>query len=78
LQQRLEQRGIKLAPLTSTENQTSWSGSQGFKQQPDQPAEREPLLAGAFAGFVPAGAMTHLPAEPAGQAASSRGWQSWA
>jgi hypothetical protein len=78
LQQRLEQRGIKLAPLTNTENQTSGSGSQGFKQPSGQPAEREPLLAGAFAGFVPVGAMTNLPAEPAGQAASSRGWQTWA
>jgi hypothetical protein len=78
LQQRLEQRGIKLAPLTNTDNQTSGSGSQGFKQQPDQSAEREPLLAGAFAGFGPAGARTNLPAEPAGQPASSRGWQSWA
>jgi len=78
LQQRLEQRGIKLAPLASTENQTSWSGSQGFKQPPDQPAERESFLTGAFAGFVPAGAMTNLPVAPAGQAAPSRGWQTWA
>jgi hypothetical protein len=78
LQQRLEQRGIKLAPLTSDEKTATGSGSQGFQNQRNQPAEREPLLAGAFAGFVPAGAMTNLPAEPAGQAASSRGWQTWA
>ena len=78
LQQRLEQRGIKLAPLASTENQTSWSGSQGFKQQPDQPAERGSFLTGAFAGFVPAGAIASSPVEPAIQAATSRGWQTWA
>lgn len=78
LQQRLEQRGIKLAPLTNDGDSASWSGSQGFKQQPDQSAERESFPAGAFAGFVPAGAMSHLPAEPAISAASSRGWQTWA
>jgi len=78
LQQRLEQRGIKLAPLTNDGDSASWSGSQGFKQQPDQSAERESFPAGAFAGFVSAGAMTHLPAEPAIPAASSRGWQTWA
>jgi hypothetical protein len=78
LQQRLEQRGIKLAPLTSAENFASWSGSQGFKHQPDQPAEREPIFSGAFAGFVPAAVVNNLPDEPAIQTASSRGWQTWA
>jgi len=78
LQHRLEQRGIKLAPLTSDGNSAAWSGNQNFKNQQEQPAERESLLAGAFAGFVPAGAMTNLPAEPAIHAASSCGWQTWA
>jgi hypothetical protein len=78
LQQRLEQRGIKLAPLASAENFASWSGSQGFKNQPDQPAEREPVFSGAFAGFAPAAAINNLPDEPAIQTASSRGWQTWA
>jgi hypothetical protein len=78
LQQRLEQRGIKLAPLTSDGNFTAGSGSQGFKNQQNQPAEREPILTGAFAGFAPAGTRTILPDKPATQTASSRGWQKWA
>ena len=78
LQQRLEQRGIKLAPLTSDGNFTAGSGSQGFRNQQNQPAEREPILTGAFAGFAPAGTRTILPDKPATQTASSRGWQKWA
>jgi len=78
LQQRLEQRGIKLAPLSNDGNFTAGSGSQGFKNQQNQPAELEPILTGAFAGFAPAGPMTILPDEPAIQTASSRGWQKWA
>jgi hypothetical protein len=77
LQQQLEQRGIKLAPLTSTENQTAWSGNQGFKQPADQAAEPEPLADEAFAGFVPSAALTSLLAEPSAQP-PARGWQSWA
>jgi hypothetical protein len=78
LQQRLEQRGIKLAPLAGGENSAAWSGSQGFKNRQDRPAELEPVFPGAFAGFAPPAAANILPDEPAIQAASSRGWQTWA
>ena len=78
LQQRLEERGIKLAPLTSDGNFATAGGHQGFKKQPDSPAEVEPTMVGGFNGFVPAGTATNVPAEPAISAASSRGWQTWA
>ncbi len=78
LQQRLELRGIKLAPLTSDANSAMGSGQQGFKNQPEPSAERGSFPAGALAGFVPAGAKNNLPAEPAIPAASSRGWHTWA
>jgi hypothetical protein len=78
LQQRLEQRGIKLAPLTSDGNSMTWSGNQNFRNQPEQPAEREALPAGMITGFAPVGAMTISPAEPVIPATSSSGWQTWA
>ncbi len=77
LQQRLEQRGIRLAPLTSDENFTG-GGSQGFQNQRNPPVDQESFPVGTFAGFVPVGAKNILPEEPAIQAASSRGWQTWA
>ena len=78
LQQRLELRGIKLAPLMNEGNSALWSGHQGSKNQPEPSAERESLLSGAFAEFGPAGVRNNLPAEPASPAALSRGWQTWA
>jgi len=78
LQQRMEERGIKLAPLISDGNPASWSGSQKFNQQPDQPAEQEPLSTGTYPGLVPVGAKNNLPDEPVIPVTSSRGWQTWA
>ncbi|HEX7569380.1 MAG TPA: hypothetical protein VF492_02640 [Verrucomicrobiae bacterium] len=78
LQQRLEQRGIKLAPLTSDENSAAGSGSQGFQNQRNQPAAREPLFTGAVAGFGLAKGMTVRLDEPVVLAAGSGGWQTWA
>jgi len=78
LQQRMAERGIKLAPLTGDGNTASWTGSQKFNQQPNQPAEREPLWTGANPGFVPAGTKNNLPDEPVIPVTSSRGWQTWA
>lgn len=78
LQQRLEQRGIKLAPLTSDENSAAGSGSQGFQNQRNQPAAREPLFTGAVAGFGLAKGMTVRLDEPVVHAAGSGGWQTWA
>jgi hypothetical protein len=72
LQQRLEQRGIRLAPLTGDENVAPFGGNDQFQQQQQQRPSREqdPLAAGAFAEF----AMIAPPAS----AASQRGWQTWA
>ena len=78
LQQRLELRGIKLAPLTNDGGSASWSGNQGFKNQQPPPGERESFRPGVFAGFVPAVENNNLPEEPANQAAPTRGWQTWA
>ncbi len=78
LQQRLEQRGIKLAPLTSDENSAAGSGSQGFQNQRNQPAAREPLFTGAVAGFGLAKGVTVRLDEPVVHAAGSGGWQTWA
>jgi hypothetical protein len=79
LQQRLEQRGIRLAPLTGDENSSAFGGSSEFqKQQQRPPEEQDPLAAGAFAEFALAGAMFAPSGQPAAHAASQRGWQTWA
>ena len=79
LQQQLEQRGIKLAPLTTSENSTAWSGGQGFqKNQQNQPEETESLPVETLARFVPARAMAARPEKLAAHAAASGGWQMWA
>jgi hypothetical protein len=78
LQQRLELRGIKLAPLAGEGNFAAGSGSQGFQNQRNQPAEREPLFAGTVAGFGLARGMVALADEPAVRTAASGGWQMWA
>jgi hypothetical protein len=77
LQQRLEQRGIRLAPLTGDENSTSFGGNTEFQKQ-QQPPEQDPLAAGAFAEFALATAMTALTGQRAAYASALRGWQSWA
>ena len=79
LQQQMEQRGIKLAPLTTSESSTAWSGGQGFqKNQPNQPEETESLPVETLARFVPARAMAARPEKQAAHAAASGGWQMWA
>ena len=77
LQQRLEQRGIKLAPLTSDESAMSFTG-QNSSRQNQQPAEEKALYASAFAEFSMAGFMSTPTAEPAIAALARGGWQSWA
>jgi hypothetical protein len=74
LQQRLESRGVRLSPLTCSE-QFSNSNTSQF-QQPQQQAGKqdEPAYAGAFADFVMAGSI----AKQAAPAVSPRGWESWA
>jgi flagellar basal-body rod modification protein FlgD len=56
LQQRLEQRGIRLAPLTGSENSAAFGGGNEFQKQQRQTEEQDPLAAGAFAAFAMAGA----------------------
>jgi hypothetical protein len=80
LQQRLEQRGIKLAPLGNQENASAFSNS-NFQNHQHQSTEREPLATGAFAEFALAGkaaekSATRVSGTPV--ATTGRGWESWA
>lgn len=77
LQNRLEQRGIKLAPLGSDENAMSFANQNRGQQSRQQPEETA-LMASAFAEFSLAGPMTAVPAQPALAALSGGGWQTWA
>jgi hypothetical protein len=71
LQQRLEQRGIRLAPLTGDVNFTAGNGGHSFQQKPNQPAE-------ALAEFTPAFSMAGTFARPTASATTHRGWETWA
>jgi len=75
LQQRLEQRGIKLAPLGSEASMAANDGGQFQRQQTSQ--EEAAQQASAFAEFAsisPGGASARLGAMPA----PHEGWESWA
>ena len=74
LQQRLEQRGIKLAPLGSEADFSADSGS-GFKQQQQASQEAEAQKASAFAEFALAGRALGATAR---LAVGVSGWESWA
>lgn len=80
LQQRLEQRGVRLAPLTGNENSTAGGGSQDFQQSSRNQNGRDPIEAGAVAELAPARpslwSSSPTAAQPA--AAGHRGWQTWA
>jgi hypothetical protein len=71
LQQRLEQRGIRLAPLTGDVNFSAGNGSHAFQQKHNQPAE-------ALAEFTPAFSLTGTFARPSANATAHRGWETWA
>ena len=75
LQQRLEQRGIKLAPLGSETNFTADNGS-SFKQQQQASQEAEAQKASAFAEFALAG--SRALGATARLAVGVSGWESWA
>jgi hypothetical protein len=78
LQQRLEQRGIRLAPLAGGENSTAGGGADGFQQPQRGYAEADPLEASAFAAFALAGPAL-APSTPATVPATVlHGWESWA
>ncbi|MFO1486966.1 MAG: hypothetical protein U1F65_00670 [Verrucomicrobiota bacterium] len=74
LQQRLEERGIRLAPLG--QDPAATGGQQNFQQQSRQAPQQDALSAGAFAEFASAGAASSRPAPSA--PVNPRGWESWA
>jgi len=74
LQQRLEQRGIKLAPLGSETNFSTDNGS-SFKQHQQASQEAEAQKASAFAEFALAGRALGATAR---LAVGVSGWESWA
>jgi hypothetical protein len=78
LQQRLEQRGIRLAPLAGGENSSAGAGTNGFQQPQREFGGTDPLAASAFAAFALAGpAMSSTTAEPT-PAILAHGWETWA
>jgi hypothetical protein len=73
LQQQLEQRGIRLAPLITDGNFAS-GGENNFQHNQNQSAESDLFPAGAFAEVAPASPF----APTATHAGTHRGWESWA
>ena len=78
LQQRLEQRGIRLAPLTGAENSTTSPGANGFQQPQRQFTNLDPLSASAFAEFALASSPVQLTTSSTAIATAHRGWETWA
>ena len=75
LQQRLEPRGIHLAPLGMAESFTSnFSQSRNSGRQAGDP---EPAT-GAFAEYAFGGSMTESPAARRTRTKTHRGWETWA
>ncbi len=71
LQQRLEQRGIRLAPLTDNGSFAGNSGGETFNQKQNQTGE-------ATADMVPAASVTGTFAQPTARAKAPTGWETWA
>ncbi len=71
LQQQLEQRGIRLGPLTGENGSTG--GNHAFQQKQNQPAAETD--SGGIITNLPLAA---LPSPSATQPAVSRGWETWA
>lgn len=76
LQQRLENRGIRLGTLTTSGNPGAGTGN--GSRQPQHRAEPEPLPVGGIAEFTLAGSMTEPPGRRNARAAAHRGWETWA
>jgi len=76
LQQRLEQKGIKLAALTSDESSLPFNGSQGNPKNQES-SEHEALFASAFAEFSLAGVMHAATATPMANMVRN-GFETWA
>jgi hypothetical protein len=73
LQQQLEQRGIRLAPLASDGN-FAGSDNNNFQHKQNQPAELDSFPAGAFVEVAPAGSF----AQTAARTGTHHGWETWA
>jgi len=71
LQQRLEQRGIRLAPLTDDSVSANGGGSQTFEHKENQPAESPAEIAFASPASVKF-------AQPTARTTAQRGWETWA
>jgi len=78
LQQRLEQRGVRLAPLTGSENSTTDGGAGGFQQSQRESANPDPLATGAFVEFALAKSAVHSTTTLTAFTTAQRGWESWA
>jgi hypothetical protein len=72
LQQQLELRGIRLAPLVGDGNFVNSDGTSTFQNKQNQSAE--PDLFPTFADVAPVSSF----AQPAARAGTHRGWESWA
>jgi len=77
LQQRLEQRGIKLAPLGGEANFSADNGGSSKQQQQSSARELEAQKASAFAEFAVASRMVGATARLAVSGLAG-GWESWA
>ena len=78
LQQRLEERGVRLAPLAGGENSTADCGTNGFQQPHREFAGQDSIEASAFAEFALASAAIQSTTPATGVAAIRRGWETWA
>ncbi|HEY5234482.1 MAG TPA: hypothetical protein VIK35_13210 [Verrucomicrobiae bacterium] len=74
LQQQLEQRGIRLAPLVGDGNFVNRDGTNTFQNKQNHAAEPDSFPTGAFAEVAPVSSS----AQPAARAGMHRGWESWA
>jgi hypothetical protein len=75
LQQQLEARGIRLAPLVNDGN--FFNGSD-FQRKQNQSAESNLFSGGTFAEIAPVGLVAGTFAQPAARAETHRGWETWA
>ncbi len=81
LQHRLEERGIRLAPLTGSENSTVGSDGSAFQQSHDAQKKfnrQDSDESSAFAGFALAQSILQPLTPSTVLAASGRGWETWA
>jgi hypothetical protein len=78
LQQRLELRGVHLAPLASGENLTANCGGNGFQSPQREFAHQSPVEASAFAEFALAGPAARSSVPALATPVIHHGWQTWA